>query len=90
MTDTRSELEALALSPNAIEMLAQLYAYGPTWDGNVATKVGRGELVHAGLAFHAHGYASLTSEGVRVASEWDINWLFHSGYRAWYEKRKRS
>lgn len=82
--------ENAGLSPNAIAVLAQLYAYGPTWDGDIVTKAGRGDLVRSGLAFHAHGYASLTEEGVRVASEWDINWLYRSSFKAWYEKRKRS
>lgn len=60
------------LSSSAVEMLGQLYVNGPTWDGNVCSKVGRGELCRAGLAFHAHGYASLTPDGVKLAAEWDF------------------
>lgn len=56
------------LSPSAIEMLHQLFKTGPTWDGNVISKAGRGELVKAGLAFHVSGFASLTEEGVRLAA----------------------
>ena len=60
MTIFKSE----GLSSAAIEMLGQLYVIGPTWDGNVCSKQGRGELCRAGLAWHEHGYASLTPEGV--------------------------
>jgi hypothetical protein len=76
------------LSRSAVEMLGQLYAKGPTWDGNVCSKVGRGELVRAGLAWHEHGYASLTPEGVRAAVEWDINDI--RGHDSWLKKRRES
>lgn len=58
------------ISPSAKEVLGQLFMNGPTWDGNVASKNGRGELIRAGLAFHENGFASLTPEGLRVAIEW--------------------
>lgn len=63
--------KAEALSSAAVEMLGQLYVNGPTWDGNVCSKQGRGELIRAGLAWHHHGYASLTPEGVLVAVNWE-------------------
>lgn len=78
------------LSGNAVEALGQLYVYGPTWDGNIVSKNGRGELCRAGLAWHEHGYASLTPEGVRAAVEWDIAALRRGNYTAWIEKRRRS
>lgn len=56
------------LSSSAIAMLHQLFKSGPTWDGNVISKAGRGELVKAGLAFHVAGFASLTEEGVKLAA----------------------
>lgn len=65
-----STIKPEPLSSAAKDVLGQLFMRGPTWDGNVASKVGRGELCRAGLAFHAHGFASLTEEGVRVAVEW--------------------
>lgn len=43
--------ESKGLSSSAIEMLGQLYVSGPTWDGNVCSKQGRGELCRAGLAW---------------------------------------
>ncbi len=78
------------LSGTAIEVLGQLYTRGPTWDGNICSKVGRGELCRAGLAFHAHGYASLTPEGVRAAAEWDFADLRRRNETRWMEKRRQS
>lgn len=83
-------LQTQGLSATAIEVLGQLYAYGPTWDGNIVSKNGRGELVQAGLAWHEHGYASLTPEGVHLAAEWDINWIRKSDYIGWLKKRRAS
>ena len=85
-----ANFEAEPLSAAAIEVLEQLYANGPTWDGNVCSKVGRGELVRAGIAFHAHGYASLTMEGVRTAAECPIADLRRRNKVRWIEKRMQS
>jgi hypothetical protein len=84
------QFKATALSSAAIEVLGQLFASGPTSDGNVASKLGRGELVAAELAFHAHGWASLTAEGVRVASEWDRKALALRHDQRWIKKIRES
>lgn len=81
---------ATGLSSAAIEVLGQLYAKGPTWDGNVCSKNGRGELVRAGLAWHEHGYASLTPEGVRTAVEWPMADLRQRNAESWMKKRRDS
>lgn len=78
------------LSSAAVEMLGQLYVNGPTWDGNVCSKQGRAELIRAGLAWHQHGYASLTPEGVKVAVEWDIRDLQRRHDDRWLKKRRES
>lgn len=78
------------LSSAAIDMLGQLYVSGPTWDGNVCSKNGRGELCRAGLAWHEHGYASLTPEGVRTAVEWPIADLQRRHDDRWLKKRRAS
>lgn len=78
------------LSGAGVEMLGQLYVNGPTWDGNVCSKQGRAELIRAGLAWHAHGYAQLTQEGVRVAAEWDIADLRRRHDDRWLKKRRES
>ncbi len=85
-----TKIEATPLSGNAIEVLGQLYVSGPTWDGNICCKNGRGQLCRAGLAWHEHGYASLTPEGVRVAVEWDRAYLRRIGYDRWLEKLRKS
>ncbi len=46
--DTMDTFKADALSSAAVEMLGQLYTNGPTWDSNVCSKAGRGDLVRAG------------------------------------------
>lgn len=78
------------LSPDAIEVLGQLYVSGPTWDGNISSKNGRGELCRMGLAWHEHGYAQLTSEGVRTAIEWPIKDLIRRYDQRWLKKRRES
>ena len=85
-----SLFKAEALSSAAIEVLGQLYVNGPTWDGNVCSKVGRGELTRAGLAWHQHGYASLTPEGVRTAVEWDRRDLRSRNAERWLKKLRES
>jgi hypothetical protein len=82
--------KADALSSAAIEVLGQLFVSGPTWDGNVSSKNGRGELCRAGLAWHEHGYANLTPEGVRVAVEWDRAHLARRHDTRWIEKLRKS
>ncbi len=84
------EFKAAALSPAAIEMLGQLYVNGPTWDGNVCSKQGRGELCRAGLAWHEHGYASLTPAGVKIAAEWNIADLKRRHNDRWLNKVRDS
>lgn len=82
--------QAEVLSGAAVEMLGQLYVNGPTWDGNVASKSGRDALCRAGLAWHEHGYASLTPEGVHVAINWDRDFLRRCHNQRWIEKLRRS
>jgi hypothetical protein len=56
------------LSSAAIAVLHQLFKSGPTWDGNIVSKVGRGELIKAGFADRVEGFAFLTREGVVLAA----------------------
>lgn len=71
------------ISSAAKEVLGQMFLNGPIWDGNVVSKVGRGELVAAGLAIHDHGFAFLTAEGVRTAIEWKD---FHKPHTEWSKR----
>lgn len=74
-----------SLSPFGIECLGQLFVNGPTWDGNICTKAGRGELFETGLASRVNGFSFLTEEGVRAASEWNV--LKDRDDERWYKKR---
>ncbi len=56
------------LSPAAIACLEQLFMKGPTWDGNIVSKIGRGELIKAGYADRISGFAFLTREGVALVA----------------------
>ena len=57
----------LDLSSAANDVLRQLFKNGPTWDGNLVSKVGRGELVALDLAERYNGYQWLTMKGVQYA-----------------------
>lgn len=74
------------LSPNAIEMLGQLFVKGPVWDGNCVSKSGRTELVSLGFAERGDGWQWLTRLGVEAALEFASN--RHSG--VWEEWRKKA
>lgn len=79
-------ITAKALSSAAIEVLGQLFVKGPTWDGNISSKTGRGELCEVGLAEHAFGWAWLTRDGVQAAIEWDKATLKKWHDQRWYRK----
>lgn len=79
-------ISAIALSSAAIEVLGQLFVSGPTWDGNIASKNGRGELVRVGLAEHGFGWAWLTAAGVQTAAEWNLHDLKKHHSQRWYRK----
>jgi hypothetical protein len=77
------------LSPCAVSVLGQLFVDGPTLDGNVTSRAGRCDLVSAGLAFLESGWVSLTAEGLRLATEWDLASLYARRDRRWYLKVRR-
>jgi hypothetical protein len=83
-------LAPYALSPAAIDVLGQLFVQGPTWDGNIISKAGRGELVRAGLAFHSEGWASLTEEGVYICATWNRVDLKKRNREGWLAKLRAS
>ncbi len=55
------------LAPNEIEVMKCLFFHGPTWDGNIPSKMGRDSLCDRGLAQHEFGFAWLTHDGVEIA-----------------------
>ena len=63
------------------EVLMQLFVFGPTWDGNLISKIDRDKLMTADLATRWEGWNFLTKEGVKAAVA--------GGYAAkdWSDKR---
>lgn len=75
-----------SLSSAAKDVMMQLFLNGPTWDGNIIAKNGRGELCENNLAFHTNGWASLNEHGVIMASE--VNVKTRNDQR-WYNKQNQ-
>lgn len=65
MGDVRDVIFGLSGSARAV--LEQLFIQGPTSDGDIIDKNGRGDLVAKGLAARWNGWAFLTEKGVRFA-----------------------
>jgi len=74
----------ITLSSAAVEVLGQLFVSGPTWDGNIASKAGRGELFQAGLVDRYEGFTFLTRDGLVAAVDWNAR--DHADKR-WYKKQ---
>lgn len=49
------------------EVLRQLFYKGPTWDGDLVSKIGRDGLVQEALAYRIDGWQTLTYDGFRYA-----------------------
>lgn len=57
----------VSLKENEIEVMEQLFFFGPTWDGNIVSKSGRDQLFDLKLASRVEGYSFLTADGIRLA-----------------------
>ena len=55
------------LSSAGREVLWQLFKNGPTWDGDIASKSGRGELFDLRYADRVNGWSFLTKKGIEFA-----------------------
>ena len=62
-----SLIKVEVLTSAALEVRRGLFFHGPTWDGDVPSKVGRDQLVRLGLAERYEGYQWLTRDGVEGA-----------------------
>lgn len=60
-------MQSIDLAPNARECLQQLFRHGPTWDGDIVSKAGRGELFDRGYATRSNGWTALTEAGLQLA-----------------------
>lgn len=72
------------LSSGAIDVLGQMFLFGPVWDGNVVSKAGRDELIKNNLAYRYEGWQSLTREGLKLALEWPAK---SRADQKWYRKQ---
>ena len=54
------------------EVLWQLFLTGPVWDGDLASKTGRDELVDDGYVVRAEGWQTLTGDGLKFALSKDL------------------
>ncbi len=58
---------SVSLKANEIEVMEQLFFFGPTWDGHIVSKAGRDQLFDLKLASRVEGYSFLTADGIRWA-----------------------
>lgn len=73
------------LSSGQKDVLGQLFVKGPTWDGDIVSKVYRDERVALGLAHHRGGWAYLSHAGVAAAISAPVkDW--HD--QRWYRKQQ--
>lgn len=61
------KFSAAGLTGAEHDVLWCLFLHGPTWDGNIPSKVGRSNLVENGYAERRDGWNWLTFEGVTLA-----------------------
>jgi hypothetical protein len=63
----RAAAQFAALQPIDREVLGQLFLYGPSYDGSIASKVGRDRLRELNLIERGFGWSWLTRAGVEMA-----------------------
>lgn len=64
------------------EVLAQLFVYGPVWDGNIICKSERDALFETGHIERYEGWNFLTEKGVKAALQADWkHWQWQKSYR---------
>jgi hypothetical protein len=68
--------DKMALTGAMHDVLWCLFKNGPTWDGNIPSKTGRGMLIEGGLVYHDQGWSILTTYG------------FHACIAAGMDKKK--
>lgn len=79
-----STIKAQPLSGAALDVLWCLFAHGPTYDGDVPSKMGRDELVDMGLAERYDGWQWLTRHGAETA----IDAGYDSRKEKWSRERR--
>jgi hypothetical protein len=67
MNDMNTKFKIEPLSASERDVMRCLFFHGPTWDGNVPSKMGRDSLCKRGFVRHEFSFAFLTREGVQIA-----------------------
>jgi hypothetical protein len=83
VTDIRDVVRGM--SSSAHEVMWQLFCYGPTWDGDVCSKTGRGELFRANLAARVEGWSYLTADGMELA----VRVHLMGDRKEWWDRQRR-
>lgn len=68
-TPEDNKTSAWPVSVGEVVVLEQLWKAGPVWDGSIANKLGRRDLVARGFAKRTNGHTFLTEDGVRYCVE---------------------
>lgn len=75
----------IELTSGQLEVLGQLFIDGPLWDGYVASKAARSELIALGLVFRYEGWQALTPLGLKMALAASVQ---NRGNQRWYRKQQ--
>jgi hypothetical protein len=78
--------KVMGIDSAAREVLWQLFKNGPTWDGDIASKSGRGELFRRGYAARVNGWSYLTEEGMKLSLD---PFLMGDRKEIWDRERRR-
>lgn len=75
------------LNGAAQEVMMQLFVFGPTWDGHLASKAGRDALREKGLIERWNGWQWLNAKGIALATdEATIARVKRWNDQRWYKK----
>ncbi len=83
MADLRDKI--FGMSSAARDVMRCLFFHGPTWDGDIPSKAGRGELFDLGYATRHQGWSYLTDAGVRFAID---SMVLGDAKEQWERRRK--
>lgn len=85
MADVRDKI--FGMTGAARDVMRCLFFHGPTSDGDLPSKVGRGELVELGYAERWNGWQWLTAKGIKFAIE---SLLLEREKEKWQRERSRA
>ena len=75
------------MSAGARDVMQCLFFHGATWDGDLPSKVGRGEIIHLGYAEQWNGWQWLTRKGIEFAIN---SMMLDRGKEKWQRERSNA